>query len=332
MPLEFILPELLYLLVLLPLWWLAVWPWEGGSLFFVRGGSGGESHGRGWAGGAAFVWTLPRLLRSVAMAFLIVALAHPRTAEVIQETTVVGKGTVIAVDISTSMLADDMDGNRTRLEVAREAAMRFARARDRDELALVAFAGEALVRVPPTPDPRLVVSGIESLEVQLVLDGTDISKAMLSSIAGLADSDRERVIVLLTDGAHNGQGVDPLVTARVAAAFGMRVHSISLMGQPDLQGSPPVVRAALERQARLGSEMETVLTGISRITGGEYFQASSTASLDSIYGMIAAIEAPTEEIVDVTVYRSLRVWLLLGAISLIGLEALVRGSRWGLLS
>jgi hypothetical protein len=156
MPLEFILPELLYLLVLLPLWWLAVWPWEGGSLFFVRGGSGGESHGRGWGGGAALVWTLPRLLRSVAMAFLIVALAHPRTAEVIQETTVVGKGTVIAVDISTSMLADDMDGNRTRLEVAREAAMRFARARDRDELALVAFAGEALVRVPPTPDPRLV--------------------------------------------------------------------------------------------------------------------------------------------------------------------------------
>jgi Ca-activated chloride channel family protein len=329
MSVEFVLPELLWLLVLLPLWWLAVWPGAGGDVFFVRGSRDG--HGRGWSGAAAMVWILPRVLRTAAMACLIVAMAHPRIGEVIQETTVVGKGTVIAVDISTSMLADDMDGGRTRLEVAREAATRFARARELDELALVAFAGEAVVRVPPTPDPRVVVSGIESLEVQLVLDGTDISKAMLSSIAGLIESDRERVIVLLTDGAHNGQGVDPLVTARVAAAFGMRVHSISLVGRPDIEGSAPVVRAALERQARMESEMETVLTGISRITGGEYFHASSTAALDSIYGMIAAIEAPTEETIDVTVYRSLRAWWLLAGIFLIGLEALLRGSRWGVL-
>jgi Ca-activated chloride channel family protein len=217
------------------------------------------------------------------------------------------------------------------MEVAREAAVRFARARPLDELTLVAFAGEAVLRVPPTTDPEVVVSGIESLEVQLVLDGTDISKAMLSSIAGLVDSDRERVIVLLTDGAHNGQGVDPLMTARAAATFGMRVHSIALLGQPDVEGSAPVVRAALERQARLESEMETVLTGISRITGGEYFRASSGASLDSIYGMIAAIEAPTEEVIDVTVYQSLRLAWLLAAIALISLEALLRGSRWGLL-
>jgi Ca-activated chloride channel family protein len=266
------------------------------------------------------------------MAFLVVALAHPRTSRVVQQEVVRGKGMVIAVDISTSMLADDMQGESTRMEVAREAAERFAMTRTQDELTLVAFAGEAVTRVPRTTDPRVIAAGIESLEPQLVLDGTDISAAMLSSTAELVDSDRsERVIVLLTDGAHNGSGVAPMVTARAAAAFGMRVHSIALVGEPDLSGSPPAVRAALMRQAEMEAEMETVLIGISRVTGGEYFRASGRASLDSIYRTIAAIEAPIEEMADVTVFQSLRMWPLLAALVMVFLEAAVRGSRWGIL-
>jgi Ca-activated chloride channel family protein len=239
---------------------------------------------------------------------------------------------VIAVDISTSMLADDMERNRVRMDVAKESAADFAASRELDELTLVAFAGESVTRVPATMDAQVVVAGVESLVPQLVLDGTDISAAMLNSISELTRSDREeRVIVLLTDGAHNGMGIDPLTTARAAAALGMRVHSIALLGEPEVFGSGLAARAARDRQAAMEAEMTTVLSSISRLTGGEYFRASTGAALDSIYGYITAIEAPIEEIVETTVYRSLRLWPLLVALLLVGLEAAVRGSRWGLL-
>jgi Ca-activated chloride channel family protein len=122
-----------------------------------------------------------------------------------------------------------------------------------------------------------------------------------------------------------------MVTARAAAAFGVRVHSIALIGQPDLEGSPPAIRAQLIRQAQVEAEMETVLTGISRVTGGQYYRASNLETLDSIYREIAAIEAPVEETEDVIVYRSLRMWPLLAALLVVGLEAALRASRWGVL-
>jgi Ca-activated chloride channel family protein len=325
---QFVRPELLELLFLIPAWWLVVWPWTGRGVRYVRGGS---TEGGGWRATAAFIWSLPRLLRTGAFASLIVALAHPQVPEIVQEPFLRGRSMVIAVDISTSMLADDMEQNRIRMDVAREAAADFAASREIDELTLVAFAGESVTRVPATTDPRVVVAGVESLVPQLVLDGTDISAAMLNSIAELVKSERdERVIVLLTDGAHNGSGIDPLQTARAAAALDMRVHSIALLGEPEVFGSGLAARAARDRQAQMEAEIATVLTSISRLTGGEYFRASSGAALDSIYGYITAIEAPIEEVAETTVYRSLRLWPLLAALLLVGIEAAVRGSRWGL--
>lgn len=326
---EFARPGFLYALTILPFWALLVWPWAHGGVLYTRGESAGIVM-EGWRGRAALILGLPRLLRLGAIAALLVALAHPRLVEVVEETVLRGKSTVIAVDISSSMLADDMENENTRLVVAREAAVRFAEARTLDELSLVAFAGRAVRRVPPTTDPDLIVAGIESLEVQLVLDGTDISSAMLTSIASALDSDRDdRVIVLLTDGAHNGTGVLPLTTAQAAAALGMRVHSIALLGEIDMEtASPAVLAAARRRQGLLETEMETVLTGISRITGGRYYRASSATALDSIYREIGDIEQPVEEVVQRTEYRSQRVWPLLLALVLIGLDVALRGSRW----
>ena len=334
MSIEFVRSELLYLLLVLPLWWLLVWPWSTGGVLFVSGGTLARGLA-GSLGGRALVLGLPRLLRAGAMASLVVALVHPQLVEVAQERVLRGKAIALAVDISTSMLADDMENESTRLQVARDAAVRFAQGRRLDELSLIAFAGGAVTRVPPTTDPELIVAGVESLEVQLVLDGTDISSAMLGSLARLLESEREdRVIVLLTDGAHNGTGVAPLVTARAAEALGVRVHSIALLSGPDrarLAGMSAAVRAAtLARQCLVEAEMETVLTGISRMTGGEYFRASSQAALDSIYRAIGEIEAPVEEDIRVEVRSSLRAWLLLATLLFIAFDAVLRGSRWGL--
>lgn len=330
MSLEFARPEFLYCLLLLPLWWLLVWPWASGGVLFARG----ESARRlpGWRGTRFAVALGPsRVLRAGAMVCLVVALANPQRVEVVREAALRGKGIALAVDISTSMLTIDMENESNRLTVAREAAVRFTEGRPLDELSLVAFAGQARTRVPPTVDPNLIIAGVESLGVQLVFDGTNISDAVLTSMMRLLESEREpRVIVLLTDGAHNGPGVTPVTTARAAAALGVRVHSIALLSEIDLSATPATGReAAILQAAQLESEMETVLTAISRITGGEYFRASSAVALDSIYREINEIEAPVEELIEFEMRYPQRTWPLLLGLLLLGLDVALRGSRWG---
>ncbi len=259
------------------------------------------------------------------MACVIVALAGPQRVEVVRETSPEGKGIVLAVDLSTSMLAEDMDGE-SRLNVARRAAVRFAERRPYDELTLVGFGGQAFTRIPPTSDANLIVAGVESLEVELVRNGTDISGAILTSIHRLLESEREaRVIILLTDGAHNAAGVLPLATARAAATMGIRIYSISLVSSGEASGMVRVVG----RQNQNSTDVETVLSGVSALTGGRYFRAGSAFALDSIYLEIDRIEAPTRGVVEFETRQPKRVWFLALALLLMGMMAALRGSRWG---
>jgi Ca-activated chloride channel family protein len=273
------------------------------------------------------VLVLPKLITAAALAALVVALAGPERVEIVEETSLEGRGLGLVVDLSSSMLAEDMGGRQSRISLAREAAVRFARRRVYDELSLVAFGSEALTRVPPTSDRELIVQGVESLEIQLVRDGTDISGAILTSVSRLLESERNpRVVVLLTDGAHNGPEIPPLVTARAAAAVDVRIHAISILAPDDaavgLAGS--IVRD------RFGNERETVLQGLADITGGRYFRAPSPAALDSIYDEIDRLETPRPRIEEAEVRHPLAGWLYLLALTLLAADALLRGSRWGL--
>jgi len=329
MRIEFANAELLYLLLLIPAWFLLVSPRTGRSLLFTRGES---ARRRGvWFGARALsVLLLPRILRAATLAALVLALADPQRLETVQDVSLVGKGIGLAVDLSSSMLAADMGDGQSRIEIARQAAVRFAENRPLDEMSLVGFAGEAVTRVPPTDDPQLIVAGVESLEVQLVRDGTDISAALLTSVARLHTSEREpRVVVLLTDGAHNGVRVPPLAAARAAAALDVRVHAISVLGPPDTLALSAAARATLlQRQGQTMRDMRTVLQGIAEITGGRYFHASNAGDLEAIYEEIDRIEQPTEDVSEREVRHSERRWLLLLALALFGSEALLRGSRW----
>lgn len=326
---EFARPELLYLLLLIPLWALLVWPWARRGVLFARAESVHLSSGR-WRGFPLFVLALPRVLRALTFAALIVAVADPQTVDRVREVSTHGRGMGLAVDLSSSMLAEDMENGASRIAVARDAAVRFAEQRPLDELSLVGFSGEAIARVPPTSDPALVIEGVRSLEVQLVRDGTDISDALLTAADQLVGSEREpRVIVLLTDGAHNGVGVPPLTAARAAAALGIRVHSISVLG-------PQAAAAADSTRARRGGgaggdDMRTVLSGIAAITGGEYFHASTAAALDSIYSEIDRIESPLQEVTEREERNSQREIPLFFALVVLAADVLVRGSRWGII-
>ncbi len=326
MPIELTRPELLYLLGLIPFWALLTWPRAGRGVLYARGEPTGQR--LRWSGvRAAAILLAPRVLRVLAFASLVMALTGPQRIEIVEEMTTEGKGIGLVVDLSSSMLAEDMGEAVSRIEVAREAAIRFARRRPYDEMSLVGFGGQALTRVPPTNDPELIAQGVESLEIQLVRDGTDISGAVLTAISRLLESEREpRVVVLLTDGAHNGVELPPLVTARAAAALDVRIHAISILSPDEsLLGARPTIG-----RLRLAQDRETVLQGLAGLTGGEYFRASSAAALDSIYSEIDRIETPVERLIEREVRHSERRWFFVLALTLLGIELLLRGSRWGL--
>lgn len=326
MSFEFVQAEFLLLLLLVPVWGLLVWPREGRGVLFSRAGFAAHPT-RSKRARHILLAGAPIVLRGLTIACLVVALAGPERVETVEAMSTGGRGIGLVLDLSTSMLADDMEGARSRLAVAREAAVRFAERRAGDELSLVAFGGEAVTRVPPTTDPNVVVAGVESLDVDFVRNGTDISGAVLTAIAQLLSSEREpRVVVLLTDGAHNQAGTEPYATGRAAAALGIRVHSISVGSSPDSASS-----TSDAPNPDAPPDLATVLSGVSSLTGGRYFRATSAASLDSIYAEIDRVESRSVTRVEREERRSEQGWFLGLALLLLGLEVLLRGSRWGVL-
>jgi Ca-activated chloride channel family protein len=326
MRIEFVRPDYLYLLALLPLWAVVMWPRVGRGVLYTRGAPPGRRAPVASLQGALVLLT-PRFLTGGALGAMVVAIAGPERVDVTHETIMEGHGMALVVDLSSSMLAEDMGEGRSRIEVAREAGVRFAQRRVHDELMLVGFGSDALTRVPPTTDMDLVVHGVESLETQLVRDGTDISGAVLAATARLLEAEREpRVIVLLTDGAHNGTELPPLATARAAEALGIRIHAISILA-PE---TAPLGRAARIIQERFGNERETVLMRLAAITGGQYYRATNAQTLDSIYAEIDRIEAPIPRIIDEEVRSPLAAWFFMLALVLLAAEGLLRGSRWGI--
>lgn len=267
------------------------------------------------AGGYRLVSSLPLLLRTLALGCLIVALAGPRVVEVFEEPRVEGVGIALALDLSTSMWAEDMGARQSRLDVAKATALRFIDARE-DDIGLVTFAGEALTRLPLTDDGYVVRSAVEGLQVGLLTDGTDIAGAIAAG-AGLLDDapHASKVLILVTDGAHNKAGVMPDLAARAAAAVGVTIYPVAI-GQ---------------EQGRDTRAMETVLTQAARITGGRYFKATDVSALEDIYDEIDRLVQPSEQTVtraETTPYG----WIFaLAGLAAAVLAALVRGSRWGVL-
>ena len=329
MNLQFARAELLVLLAIIPLWWLVVRPSRRSGVIFPRTSRAG-SLPRG-ARRAAVLAALPRFLRVAALASLIVVLAGPilvLEGEAVEREEI---AIVMAVDLSSSMLAEDMENQKNRMQVARETAVRFVRARADDRIGLVAFAGEALTRVPPTDDQEVVVSGVESLDIGLLEDGTDISGAILTSTSRLRDAPHTtKLIILLTDGAHNAHGVSPLAAAEAATTTGAKIYAISILGDPTgADTSEPASALAISQRAQLAAEIETVLTQVARVSGGRYFHAADGAALDSIYRQIDRMETTSVTLVEQTETAPVHAPFLFAALFLICAEVAVKGSRLG---
>lgn len=308
-------PNWLFLLALLPLWWLWVRPRSTWGLKVARAAEADGLALRRWLGGT--VEAFPYWLRGAAVACLCVALAQPQLVRTYQEPVTEGVGIVLAVDLSTSMWAEDMANRTTRLDVAKETLQRFL-VRRTDDIGLVSFAGEALTRLPLTSDGYVTRAAVDALEVGLLIDGTDVAGAIAAGGALLRDAPHTaKVLILVTDGAHNRAGLLPTLAARAAAAHGIRIYSVAI-GTDDAAG--------------VGSaNMETVLTQAALITGGRYFRATDVAALDQIYAEIDRLTEPSEQLVDRVEITPVGLWPLLAAMALLLLGAALRGSRWGVI-
>ena len=284
-PLGFATPWALLLLLLLPAWWLWRRRRRPPAIVFSRV----AALARGPKAGRGVARTL-FTLRNLALAALILALARPRSGARAENVTSDGINIVLAVDISSSMLAQDFQPNN-RLEVAKEKVKQFVASRRSDRIGIVAFSGEALTQVPLTTDYPVVLAAVDNLAAGQLEDGTAIGTAIATAANRLRDAPgRSRVMILLTDGENNRGSIDPRTAAQAAGTIGVRIYTIGV----GTEGMAPVPVGrglfGLRYENRPVRIDEPLLTEVATSTGGRYFRARDAAALQSIYEQIDRLE------------------------------------------
>lgn len=290
---SFAYPYLLVLLVLPPL--LFLWRWR---------------RARRLRPSAAFasldllpavpVWRtrLDRLLpwmRVLALMLLVVALARPRSGESEVKVTSEGIDIVLALDISSSMKAEDFQP-LNRLHVAKREADRFVSGRTADRIGLVVFASNAYTQCPLTTDYDVLHRLIEEIQFGDIRDGTAIGMAIANGVNRLKDTvGKSRVLILLTDGQNNQGTVDPVTAAELARSLGVRIYTIGV-GALDEAPYPVEDPVFGKNYVYVPAQIdEATLTEIAEITQGEYFRATDAEALAQIYDRIDAMETTEVE-------------------------------------
>jgi Ca-activated chloride channel homolog len=298
-------PEALLLLVLLPVWWLLRRRRSEDAIVFSRT----DVLARGPKAGRAIA-RLIFILRNVAIASIIVALARPRSGAHIENISSSGINIVLSMDLSSSMLAQDFQPNN-RLEVAKARAKQFVRARESDRIGVVAFAGEALTQVPLTTDQPVVLQALDNLQAGQLEDGTALGLGIATAANRLRDAPgKSRVMIVVTDGVNNRGDIDPLSAAKAAAVYGIKIYGIGV----GTEGVAPVPVGRDVFGLRFENQPvkidEALLRQIASLTGGRYFRARDGAALGQIYAQIDRLErAPVESRTQVSYTELYRIAL-----------------------
>jgi Ca-activated chloride channel family protein len=243
------------------------------------------------------------VLRLLGLSLLIVAMARPRTVDVSNKTkTTKGIDIVMAVDVSSSMLAKDLKPNR--LAALRRVATDFVEARPNDRIGLVLYAGEAYTRTPVTSDKAIVEEALGDIKYQgnILQDGTAIGMGLATAINRLKDSKaKSHIVILLTDGVNNAGTIEPETASDIAREYGIKVYTIGLgtNGNAEFPYAIAPNGDFLFRMMPVEID-ETLMKKIARNTGGKYFRASSNSKLAEIYDEINKLE--TTEIKELRYY------------------------------
>jgi Ca-activated chloride channel family protein len=224
----------------------------------------------------------------IALAFFVVVLARPQSSRSWENVTTEGIDIIIALDISSSMLARDFTPDR--LEAAKNVAMEFISGRQYDRMGLVVFAGEAFTQCPLTTDRAVLLNLFKDIQSGLIEDGTAIGNGLATGVSRLKDSEAvSRVVILLTDGENNRGEVAPMTAAEIAKTFGIRVYTVGV-GSIGTAPYPVQTPFGIELRDMEVKIDEGLLTEIANITGGKYFRATSNKKLEEIYKEIDAME------------------------------------------
>ncbi|MBQ7213177.1 MAG: VWA domain-containing protein [Bacteroidales bacterium] len=231
---------------------------------------------------------LPFALRMLTLALIICILARPQSSNNWTSETTEGIDIMLAVDISSSMLAQDFKPDR--LEAAKEVAVSFISGRETDRMGLVVFSGESFTQCPLTTDRTVLINLLRDIHSGMIEDGTAVGSGLATAVNRIKDSDaKSKVIILLTDGVNNRGSVAPMTAAEIARTFGIRVYTIGV-GSEGMAPYPVQTPYGVQMQ-RLKTEIdEQLLTDIAAQTGGKYFRATDNEKLRAIYEEIDQME------------------------------------------
>jgi len=231
---------------------------------------------------------LPFVLRTVVLALIIVALARPQTTNKWDTTTTEGIDIILTLDISTSMLAEDLKPNR--IEAAKEVAASFINGRATDNIGLVVFAGESFTQCPLTTNHAVLLNLLKDVRCNMIEDGTAIGHGLATSVSRLRESQaKSKVIILLTDGVNNRGEIAPVTAAEIAKAYGIRVYTVGA-GSKGPAPYPHSTPFGVQYGTIPADIDEPTLIKIAQTTGGLYFRATNTAALKEIYREIDQLE------------------------------------------
>lgn len=272
---------------------------------------------------AARLRGLPFLLRLLACALVIVALARPQQRNARIERSAEGLDILLVLDTSDSMRAMDFQPNR--FESARTVAAEFVRGRISDRIGLVVFAAEAYTQAPLTLDYPFLLAMLREVQVGTLGDGTAIGTALATAVNRLKGSRAvSKVVILLTDGQNNRGEIDPLTAAEVAQALGVRVYAIGV----GTRGMAPFPSGGFLGPQMVPVEIdEETLGRVAERTGGRYFRATDEQALRSIYAEIGALEKTRVDERLYTDVAELFPWFLWPALLLLLLERLLAATR-----
>ena len=236
---------------------------------------------------------VPFVLRMIALTLLVVVLARPQSTDSWQSSEVEGIDIMLAMDVSTSMLAEDLKPNR--LEAAKQVAADFINGRPNDNIGLTVFAGQSFTQSPLTVDHAVLLNLFNSVSCSMatdgiIEDGTAIGLGIANAVSRLKDSKaKSKVIILLTDGSNNRGDISPLTAAEIAKTYGIRVYTIGV----GTNGTAPYPYQGFggTRYVQVPVEIdESTLIQIAETAGGQYYRATSNSKLKEVYEEIDKLE------------------------------------------
>ena len=310
-------PEFFWLLLLLPLMLLWYWYWNKKSQANVTFSTTiAFKKTKSWSDA---LYHLLFVLRMIAIALIVVALARPQTHSENAKTKITdGIDIVMAIDVSASMLSQDLKPNR--FEALKKVASQFVKDRPNDRIGLVIYAGESYTKTPVTTDKSIILNALSEITYGQIEDGTAIGMGLATAVNRLKESKaKSRVIILLTDGVNNTGFIDPQTAAELAAEYNIKVYTVGI-GTNGMALSPYALNAdgsIIYRMQQVDID-EPLMKKIAQVTKGRYFRATNNQKLQQIYDEINQMETTKiEEFKYTEVDEKFRWWVLVAGVLLL---------------